>query len=251
MDNGRNISQKLVAYYHLTVGAIVICFLITTPLSAQTTEDNVQVWFDYFHHHRINHRLRYFSDNGYRTTIPSINFHRIYTRPTLEYQFNGYFRMFGGVGLFYTFRRSEFNRLEIRPWLGARVYWPQIGRVAFDHYLRTEWRNTLDFDDGAKSSIIRPRFRSRVTVPFNHPKIQDETWYGKASIELFQKAGKEVEERYSDRYRIEGGIGYALTKNDRFEVYYGLQRSRNTTSGDFNKINHFFKIRFIQRFNYN
>ncbi|MEN8157145.1 MAG: DUF2490 domain-containing protein [Bacteroidota bacterium] len=84
-----------------------------------------QLWIDFYPHFRISDKLEYYGDAGYRTMLVYDAWNRIYIRPSVRYHLNRTFELHAGIGVFYMFDNLGYNRLEITPWQGVQINWPQ------------------------------------------------------------------------------------------------------------------------------
>jgi Protein of unknown function (DUF2490) len=135
-----------------------------------------------------------------------------------------------------------FSELRIAPQV---ILTQTIGRVRFDTRLRYEFRWIGQNQDVANKSFLyggdfstttfreRFRFQLKTTIPLNHPKMDDKTWYFQAYDEIFVGVGKNVANtNLFDQNRILAGFGYKINKFMAFEASYmqqSIYRFNNAT----------------------
>lgn len=121
------------------------------------------------------------------------------------------------LGLFLVFNSSQgaANSWESRPLTGLKLYVPNHANLNLYNFTRLEYRSV--HQSGSTTNTPRLRDRVGVEVPFTQAKAwQPKTWYGLADVEYFYR----LNEKYLERYRIRGGVGYVLNKTWRAEFIY-------------------------------
>ena len=106
-----------------------------------------------------------------------------------------------------------------------QILWTEsIGRVSINHRLRLEQRMLAKVDQKIDDYAVkdwtylnRVRYQLRATVPLNHAKMQDKTWYITAFDELFIGFGSNVNQNIFDQNRIGLLGGYQFSKTFRIE----------------------------------
>jgi hypothetical protein len=126
-----------------------------------------------------------------------------------------------------------FSELRIAPQV---VLTQNIGRVRIDNRLRYEFRwigQNQSLDDHAglyggdfSTTTFRERFRYqfKMTVPLNHAKMDDKTFYAQAYDEIFVNMGEKVgNTNLFDQNRVLIGVGYKFNKFVSVEAGYMQQ----------------------------
>jgi hypothetical protein len=120
------------------------------------------------------------------------------------------------------------NTIEMRPWEGLQLHWPDIGRVRFDHFYRFEqrfhWKEGFERDKIA----LRSRYRLRMHIPLNNPRTTDHTYFTRVSAEAFIPHGETFEETYASTFRLGLALGYNQNNKWRYHLNSYLDRGRNT-----------------------
>ena len=170
---------------------LLLLAMIYCPISyAQDDIIDHQLWFDVIPHFEINNRLEYFGDMSYRTSTSGDKFRRFVLKPTVSYHWTYELDLIGGLGLFLTSVKEDYNTVELRPYQGVRLNWPKIWRMNFKHRGLVEerllWSNEGDFDPA-----LRFRYRIKTKFPINKPTIQYKTVYIPFSYEVFANGGGE------------------------------------------------------------
>jgi hypothetical protein len=149
-----------------------------------------------------------------------------------------------------------FAELRIAPQV---ILTQNIGRVRFDNRLRYEFRwigqnqdvNNKSFLYGGdfSTTTFRERFRYqfKMTVPLNHAKMDDKTWYAQAYDELFINMGEKVANtNLFDQNRAMIGVGYKFNKFAAIELGF-MQQSIyrfNNTNKDNVDLNNIIQLNF-------
>jgi len=110
------------------------------------------------------------------------------------------------------------NTIELRTWQGFRVYWPDIGRVMFDHFYRFEQRfNWLEGFEREEISL-RSRYRLNMRVPVNHLAITDNTFFFDLRGEIFLPHDEGIIETYASTIRLGLNLGYRQNVKWRYQL---------------------------------
>ncbi len=128
----------------------------------------------------------------------------------------------------YTHYTELENRIEIRPWEGLQLHWPDFGRVRFDHFYRFEqrfhWKEGFERD----KISLRSRYRLKMHIPLNNTRTTDHTYFTNVSAEAFIPHGETFEESYASTFRLGFVLGYNHDKKWRYQLDFYLDRGRNT-----------------------
>ena len=135
-------------------------FTHTSTLFSQIEDENVTYkgWIDYNAIYHVSKKLKVYGDVGFRKISPNY-WTRYYIRPaarivtsvgkrpgkyvTITYNF--------GVGTFFTNSVDTSNLIELRPFQGVDIQWPNFRWLSINHYVRLEeqffsFNNNWDFD---------------------------------------------------------------------------------------------------------
>jgi hypothetical protein len=180
------------------------------PLQAQQESSiNVQPWFDITLFNEFSDRIEYYGDGGYRRILGvELPWNRYYIRPAVKYSPASWLGIRMGVALFFTENTGIPNILELRPWQGVSIGWPNFKRLRFSHYFRLEERIIYPTDTWDNSFDLRFRYQLSVRI---QPNIRKRVKYVYFPIfgELFANQ-YEGQAGILDVYRNEGRIGVGL-----------------------------------------
>lgn len=230
---------------------LILLSVFSTGFSiAQNAIGTYQLWFDYDYSQQIKQRTTAYGDIGFRTLFPN-DWYRIYIRPgirfshkplldieksPLEYHF--------GIGTFFTINILEENSLEIRPYQGLKIKYPNLEHMLFDHYFRIEERIELNVGNTENEFGFRGRYKIRVFFTWKEDQL-DRGFSYPLSLEIFANLNKSL--LFNDVFRLSGGVDYRQNRiwSGRFELSY--HRTNNTAVGGQVTNDLIFRFRFYQR----
>jgi hypothetical protein len=124
------------------------------------------------------------------------------------------------------------NSMELRPWLGIRLDWPQIGRVSFNNFYRFESRT--HFNEGEKDgdNSLRSRYRLNMRIPINNPGIVAKTFYVDFRGEAFFSHDDGITEPFASTLRLGVNVGYNHSTKWRYYLTFYVDRGRNSLEGN-------------------
>jgi len=215
---------------------VIISFIIFPPviLIAQDSDDiDQQVWLDYYMYRIPREDFQFMGDAGFRFLVGG-GWQKYIVRPSLQKGVKDWLDLFGGLGFFYTVQEGLSNTLEIRPWIGARVYlyWDTFRKIMFSDYFRIEDRFIINTESSGTSNSIRLRNKISARIPITDQYFVDEILYTMFSFEFFIEGG-DIEELFADKIRLGGGLGYKFNYNWRVEFYFYAFRSQDTATSGF------------------
>ena len=226
---------------------ILICLLLSVAAHSQNSFQN---WITHSAHYRLTSQTEIYSDHGVRYIFPSFSWKRLHVRPSTSYRLNQLIGIHAGIGFFQTFNTGGPNETELRPWQGLRVHGPRAGKVLFIHFFRTEQRMKWIQGEGRGATAFKIRYQLSARIPLQGNSVQVGTFYIPTFIEIFGNLGKDLEERFADRSRVEVGIGRRVTKDFNLELAYVFQISENTLENSNANVDHIITLRFRNRYNY-
>jgi uncharacterized protein DUF2490 len=214
---------------------IIVFLVFTTPflLSGQN-EVNTQIWTDIALFNEYSRQLDLYADFGYRINFQDeVVWNRFYIRPSLKYSPISWLGIRGGANLVYTKFPNKTDILELRPWQGISVGWPNLPRMKFSSYLRLEERIYYDTETWDKSLDLRLRYKLSTRLRFNYLK-KSKYFYLPAFVEVFaNEPNDKIEEDTIavNNMRLSVGIGYAWNKYWSGQFVTIFQKSRNEALG--------------------
>ena len=225
--------------------AILLLFLPSLARSADDTD--VQLWADYDGYFYFRPNWEFYGDAGFRTVLETIEWQKIYARPSLRYHVKDHpLEGRGGFGVFYTHNDTTSNQLELRPWGGLLVKWPKISSLTISNYFRLEGRFIWNTDDWSQSETLRFRYRVGTKITQNLDVVE-KYFYIPVSAEWFANVGPDVAEVYSGRFRGSVGLGYIFNNIWVGEFHFTVQSSRSGSDQTFETNDYIFRFQ-IKRF---
>lgn len=228
--SGVSIAQSPRHYYHISNG--------WTDLNISGKLAGKFTWQIENQHRREDMQGDY--NDATTTGNPYNNLNQHVFRPYIHYQLNpnvrfslmplgwiGSNRFANGVA------SAFFGEIRVAPQV---ILTQNIGRVRFDNRLRYEFRwigQNQSVSDGGflyngdfSTTTFRERFRYqfKMTVPLNHAKMDDKTFYAQAYDEVFVSMGEKVANiNLLDQNRVMIGLGYKFNKFLSIEAGYMQQ----------------------------
>jgi len=206
----------------------------SVKLVAQDSDEvDKQVWLDWVAYRLPNENFQFMGDAGFRFLIGG-GWEKYIVRPSLQKGINEWLDLFGGLGFFFTAQEGLSNTLEIRPWIGARVYWywDTFRKIRFSDYFRIEDRFIINTQSSGTSNSIRLRNKIDARIPITNQYFVDDLVFAMLSFEFFIDGG-DVKELFADKIRLGVGLGYKFNYNWRAEFYFYGFRSQDTTTSEF------------------
>ncbi len=216
---------------------------------ADSTVVDRQIWVDFYPHFMISEKFRYYGDLGYRTTIGDRTWFRLYARPSIQYRPNKLWQINGGVGVFWVQFDADFDRVELTPWQGIRVNWPNFGNLRFRNRVRFEERFSKITNGGSTTFDLRARYKLSGMYRF---AIQQPTkfWFVEGYGELFFPLRDEIEEFFRNRTRFGFGIGHSFSRDWRISAVMNWQRSRFGPEEDLTISDHAYQLKIWKRWRF-
>jgi hypothetical protein len=230
---------------------ILILFIFFPGMHGRTAqaqvsaEPNNMLWTDFFFQYTISNHFRFLFHTNYKHLLNNGKWDQYMIRPTLVYMMNDYIYFQGGIQFLYT-DAGDLNKFEIRPWQGMNIFFPRIGKIYINHFLRIEERFFYQNVGEKEASSLRGRYAILTFIPLNHSTLSPKTVYLIPNVEfLGDLMGKNVE-RFIANSRYSMGIGYQFSDHIRFETVYMMQRSRDSREENFSTSDH--AIRLVLRY---
>jgi hypothetical protein len=234
---------------------LFICLLTGANLLAQDASDDKpitnQIWMDYNPSYGLGERMHIYGTVGIRTVFPQA-WNRYYIKPSVKYQMRKLFfkklyykeELHAGVGIYLTNNRNSKNRLELRPFQGYRLAWPNRPFIVIQHYIRLEERFDLEMPSWTNKFGLRLRYRAELILRLKGKLIElNKNLYVPISLELFWNLiGTK---QFNDAARIIPGIGYKFSPAWKGEFHVGYHYTRNSTEDNFATNDFVFRIRII------
>lgn len=211
---------------------VCICLIVTVAGVRQCLADNdpsTQYRLSVYPYFPIKGDLTGFGEFTYAGN-PERNSDRYYFGfPQMDFKLTKWVGLKGGLRTIYTDNYGSSDRLELRPWLGAKFNIPNPWKWHIYNFARFEYRDTLTLDNGTWSDSFRIRSRLGVEIPLTQRERawKSKTWYGLADVEPSYR----FDEHKIDPVRLRAGLGYIVSNRLRLEFLYGAQFSRPNNGG--------------------
>lgn len=244
--------MKLLFYRFRKIVLAVFClsFVFQSTVLFSQIEDNdatYQGWVDYNATYHASKKFKVFGDVGFRVISPNY-FSRYYIRPAVRFVTSvgkkpGKYITINynlGAGLFVTNSVDTSNLIELRPFQGIDVKWPNFKWLSINHYLRMEERFR------AFNSIWEFELRLRYMLAANfHWRKENRdilnNFYIPVQVELFWDM-LETETR-DNLIRFMTGVGYTFNVKWKLEFNFIYQRSRIVVDDTFETNDLIFRFR--------
>ena len=212
-----------------------------------------QIWLDYNPSFSLSEKVDVYGEIGARTVFPN-EWYRFVVGPSVRYKRPNlifkklYYKeeLHFGIRFFFTANKSFPNRLEIRPFQGYKLYWPNRPRIVLQHYIRLEERFDIETSNWVNTFGIRVRYRAKLTLKFKGDWLSfSDGLYLPVSIEAFWNL-KGVQQ-FNDVVRITPGIGYEFSELWKAEFDLSYHYTKNTVEDNFATNDIVFRFRVFHK----
>jgi hypothetical protein len=230
-------------------------FVLINFVYAQNSSDDVtqQIWFDYYPQWDLTENFTVYGSAGARTIIPN-SWNKLFITAAVRYSPKPLFNVFnrsqevlhGGLSVFYTFNEDKPNQIELRPYEGYEISWPNIDNLRFTHFIRLEERFIFTIGDSDFDFELRGRYK--IEAIFHRTKHLVDFANGiylPVSVEFFINLYST--EEFNDAIRVTPGIGYS-SESKLWKIQFDLsyQYADKAESGNFTKNTIIYRLRFYQ-----
>ena len=241
--------MKLNRKISLIVAISIFILSYSAGLFAQPEDEdiNYQVWIDYNVRYDFANNFGVYADMGGRIISPYL-WTRYFIRPTVSYTLSQSSRSWKtpivafhlGSGVFYTDNVDNQNHLELRPFQGVNVHWPNFRKLRINHYVRLEER--FEFMYNTWSLSIRARYMLAGTLrwPSKSTNRMSNLFFP-FHTEFFWDLNQGSQ--FNDLIRITPGLGYEINADLRLEFSVSYHRFRITTEESFETNDMVFRLR--------
>jgi hypothetical protein len=232
--------------------ALLALIATMSPRSAASQEfefKEFHTWTDVATIYQFNDALRYDGDYGIRGLLTDEDWTLIYLRPSVRYGTESWWKLHGGMALFYTFFKTVQDLPELRPWVGIRFIGPRPAGWVISNYLRLEYRAFYLKNEHKWDALLRGRWQVQVTTP-RFSIGGAEQFFALFSIEPFTSFGASLNGILGERIRTNIGVGKKVTPALRVDLNYVFHKVRVSESGrDFDLDDHIVRLRFFYSVN--
>jgi len=205
------------------------------PLLAQTNNDVTNEWrITAFPHYPIKGNLSGFGYLGW-VKNPGAEYSLWYAGfPGVVYTAKPWFQAWGGLLDIYTNNYTNENgkqdTLELRPFIGPKLFLPNRWQWNIYNFTRLEFRQTYHHDTHEWTNVERLRSRFGIEAPLTSRERawKINTFYGIANVEPLYRFDKDD----VDPFRAQVGLGYVANPRVRVELLYYANWGRVAPSND-------------------
>jgi len=231
---------------------IIILNLVNTLIQAQeNTQSEVtnQVWIDFNPSYKISESFDLRGRIGAKAIFPNA-WYKIYTRAEVSYKLPRYIfknvnyneKVYAGIDYYYIYYTENPNVIEISPYQGYSLFWPNRKRVVIKHNVELGERFQWDVEDWNYSFGLKLSYEASLTFKF-HGDIWE---YGKgfyltASAKFWWNLIATTV--FNDVVRITPGIGYEINPRWKTAFYIGYNYTKNLTEEEFQTNNIIYRFR--------
>jgi hypothetical protein len=198
-------------------------FCISAALRAQSSNEVTNEWrITAFPHYPIKGNLSGFGYLGW-VKNPGSDYSLWYGgAPGFVYNIKPWFQAWGGLLDIYTNNNTDANgkqdTLELRPFIGPKLFLPNKRKWNIYNFTRFEFRETYHHDTHEWTNVERVRLRFGIEAPLTSlPKSwKVKTFYGIANVEPLYRFDKDD----VDPFRAQVGLGYVANSRVRIELLY-------------------------------
>jgi hypothetical protein len=149
-------------------------------------------------------------------------------------------QLWGGLISTYTDNELEADKLELRPFAGAKFFLPNKIKWNIYNFTRYEDRVIQDQDtcDWTQTHRVRSRFGVESPLSSRAKAWQPKTWYALADVEPYYRFDMDR----VDPLRVRGGIAYIVSDRVRVEFIYHAQFTRPTGSSGLEYTDNIFRL---------
>jgi len=207
---------------------------------AQNDDDvNDEFRLTLFPYHRITDNLTGFGYLGY-VNNPDNTYQTYYLGYGGSYAFNPSVQLWAGLICTYTDNQGSPDKLELRPFIGPKLFLPNPWKWNIYNWTRYEYRDIQNRTTMVWTQVNRIRSRFGVEIPLTslEKAWTPKTWYGMADVEPFYRFDKDE----LDPFRIRGGVGYIVNSRFRVEFIYTGQWTRANGTGPLEFTDNIFRL---------
>jgi len=208
-----------------------LLFVLVAPSLPARADDDPSEEYDFTldPQHSIHGKLTAFGELGYYRN-PQADY-RSYTieYPGLVYKAAKWAQFAAGFRTLYTDNEASADKLELRPFAGAKLFLPNGLAWNVYNYTRVEYRDTENRDTNEWTHYTRIRSRFAVEIPLTAQAkaFKPKTWYALADVEPFYRFDKDT----VDPLRLRAGIAHVLSDGIHVELIYNPSFSRPSDGG--------------------
>jgi hypothetical protein len=206
----------------------LLLFLLLGGISASQAQERdthaFRLWYDLYFMHTLNSNFRYIVQTNFKHETSS-DLKQVGVRAAFIYTMHEDLYLQAGLTMFIT-NEDDNNLYEIRPWQGVNVFFPRIGQLYLNNFIRLEERFFVFDYDEEHSMSLRIRYGLSTYIPLNHKQIIEKTIYLWPHFEVFIPDYEKGLDLNMNRFRGSLGLGYRFDKHIRSEISYMYEKSK-------------------------
>ena len=210
-----------------------------------------QIWLDFDPSYAISKKVTLYGRFDVRTIFPQ-SWYRLITGGGISYKHTPFWsekaeeEFHAGIGFFYTINNDNPNRLEIRPYQGYRLRWPNFARFTLQNYVRLEERFEFSGDGDGEDFGLRLRYLVEGSFRCEHcDNSFIRPFYLPVSAEFFFNLNGT--QQFNDVIRVGSGLGYSFSSGLRPEFDLTFNRTRGTVDEKFTTSDLIFRLRLFYK----
>ena len=229
----------------------VVCFLLVISQAVEAKSQVNQAWTEYMLNYPFANQFNIEFAPTYAVYEGSPRWSTLSFQVTPEWSATDRFDIQCAAMVNRTNQNDTRSTDEIREMIGTRINFTPHKRILTRLLVRYEQRNLQDIETSEWTHSNRTRLRAETITPLNKRTMfsGDRLLYLTLDAEAFLVIDRNLEERYTNRYRFRAGLGYRLNYTWRFELQYMYQVARNTVDTEFDSSDGIIRIRIKQFLN--
>ena len=229
--------------FWLRVGALALvsCGLTaTTTLAADNDDQDSEFRYTVFPYWKIADGLTGFNYLGYVDNTDK-DYDSYYFGLGVNWQPKPWLQVWAGAISLYTDNETKADQLEIRPFIGPKLFLPNDWDWNIYNFTRYEYRTTenLDTKDWSDTNRLRTRFGVEIPLTSKEKAWNPHTTYLIADAEPYYT----FEKGQIDPFRLRAGLGYVINDRMRVEFIYHAEFTR-PNGGSLEHTNNIFRLNF-------
>jgi hypothetical protein len=238
-------------FFIKAIRLLVFGVFCCSSLYAQNNNDSTvttQVWFDFNPSYKISEKFDFYGKIGGKI-LPG-NAFKLYTTAEVSYRLPKVLikkikyddKVYAGSNFYYVFFAKIPDVIEVSPFQGYTLTWPNRKRIAISHDVELRERFQWDVKNWDYTFGLQLSYQASLTFKFHgdlweHGKgfyltASAKFWWNIISTDLF-----------NDVVRISPGIGYEINPKWKTAFYIGYNYTRNLPTEDFYTDNVIFRLR--------
>ena len=232
--------------------------LISPTLSAQDNNKSSvtnQIWLDFNPKYKFTERWALGGTVGAKTIFPH-SWTKVYISPQMEYNMPKFMlkklmykeTLYLGIDLYSIFYTSADNLIEVSPFQGYGLTWPNRKRLDIKHMLKLKERFQWDTHDWDYSFGLQLSYEASITFKFHGDVWKyGNGFYLTASIKFFWNLVDAA--LFNDVARITPGIGYQINPKWKTAFLLGYNYTRDGDGESFHTNNIIYRFRIYYTIN--